>query len=74
MIVQQHITAEQKEEMRELAKRCKAKVSFGGPRSSSRITITSKCFTGQYPNTLDGYNAAKATMEKMVPKQKESEK
>lgn len=65
MIVQQPISAQQKEEMKALAKRCKAKISFSGPR----ITLTSKCFSGRYPNNMDGYNAAKATLDKLTPKQ-----
>lgn len=69
MIVQQTITAEQKEEMKSLAKLCKAKVSFSGPR----ITLTSKCFSGRYPNNIDGYCAARATLEQMAPQQQESE-
>lgn len=64
MIIQT-ISTEQKEEMKALAKQCKAKVSFTGPR----ITLTSKCFSGRYPNSIDGYQAAKATLEKLLPKQ-----
>lgn len=65
MIVQSSITAEQKAEMQALAKLCKAKVSFTGPR----ITVTSKCFTGRYPKDMDGYEAAKALLMQLTPKQ-----
>lgn len=64
-MITQTISAEQKEEIKALAKQCKVKISFTGPR----ITITSKCFSGRYPNGVDGYYAAKATLEKMLPKQ-----
>lgn len=62
----QPISTEQKEEMKALAKACKAKVSFSGPR----ITLTSKCFSGRYPNDQDGYFAARAILEHWTPKPK----
>jgi hypothetical protein len=65
MIVQQPITAQQKAEMKTLAKQCKAKVSFSGPH----IALTTKCFSGRYPNNMDGYSAALAILEKLTPKQ-----
>lgn len=73
MIVQQSVSAQQKADMKALAKASRAKVSFSGPHGSPRLTITCKNFTGQYPSTIDGYHAAKATLEKLTPKQKESE-
>lgn len=67
MIVQQPITAEQKATLKALAKACQIKASLSGPR----IVLASERFTGRYPNTIDGYTAALATLEQMQPVRKE---